>query len=131
MSAIEVQIRQEVNSRIGVVALLGPEVYRLAEDWAVTVPGEWCRLLADPATAAEVAPDFYRALYPHGAPVEWWGTELGRRLASVGFDPGGECSTREAAALLGWPLTRAKRHFGSGKLPLRAVLDELGGVPGS
>ena len=125
MNAIEAQVEQEIAARIGVCALLGPEVYQQARDWAVTVPAEWCRVLSDPGSAAEIGQDFYRALWSVPPPVSWWGTELGRRLAAAGVDPGGVATVREAAALLGWPVSRVKREFGGGPLPVRDVLDLL------
>lgn len=119
------QIASELEARLSVVALLGDDVGHAALDRAVTVPAEWAQLLADPASAGRVASDFFRALWPRGAPVGWWATELGRRLAATGLDPGGELSAREAATLLGINIRQARQRFGSGPIPTRDVLDLL------
>lgn len=119
------QIATELGARLSVVALLGGDVGHAALDRAVTVPAEWARLLDDPASAGRVASDFYTALWPQGAPAEWWATELGRRLAQAGVDPGGEVSTRQAADLLGVPLRAARNKLGAGPIPMRDLLDAL------
>ena len=119
------QIASELEARLSVVALLGDDVGHAALDRAVTVPAEWAQLLADPASAGRIASYFSRAVWPHGAPVAWWGTELGRRRAATGLDPGGEVSTRQAADLLGMPLRAVRHKLGSNSIALRDVLDLL------
>lgn len=126
MLGVAEQVEIEIASRLRVVALLGEDAAEVVMGRAVTAPTIWAGVLADDAAAARVAADLLAVLWPDGVPVGWWGTPLGRRLAGVGHDPGGWCTVREAAALLGWSPARVRREVGTGRLPMRSVLDLLG-----
>lgn len=122
---VEEQLAVEIVTRLRVVALLDDKVARSVVGAASSAPGAWAGVLADAGAAGRVAADLVAVLWPSGAPVEWWGSPLGRRLAEVGHDPGGWCSVREAAGLLGWAPARVRREVGTGRLPMRSVLDRL------
>lgn len=123
MDDVEVQLGEEIVSRLRVIALFEPGIARSLIDETRAVASLWARGLESDGVAADTSSAVYEALWPSPPPASWWTTPVGARLAVLGVDPGGEVTVREASEMLGWSTAKTRRQLGPGTHPLRQVLD--------
>lgn len=127
--SIAAQLRDEIESRLAVVALLDSKLAHQCITEAKQAPTIWAQILAWDESAARTAPELVAALHPDGPPVEWWATPIGRRLIDVGHQPAVEVSGRAAARLLGWSRYRVEQELGAPPIPVVAVVAALNHTP--